>query len=178
MGRNRTFDEADVIERCAAAFRSTGYEGTSIDDLVQATGLHRGSLYKAFGSKRGLFLEALRQTSNPPRVSDPPRDGGQHAHAPRERRQQESTRDDSARDDSTPEESARSASTPEERTDLLLVALMELAPRDPEIRTLAFAILDAPEHALDSRALGERLLARALEDPTTTTPTTSIKEPA
>ncbi len=59
MGRNRTFDEADVTTRCAEVFRRTGHEGTSIDDLVNAISLHRGSLYKAFGSKRGLFLAAL-----------------------------------------------------------------------------------------------------------------------
>ena len=56
MGRNRTFDEDGVVERCAEVFRRTGYEGSSIDDLVAATGLHRGSLYSAFGSKRGLFV--------------------------------------------------------------------------------------------------------------------------
>lgn len=32
-----------------------------MDMLVAATGVHRGSLYGTFGSKRGLFLAALRQ---------------------------------------------------------------------------------------------------------------------
>ena len=32
----------------------------SVDDLVTATGVHRGSLYKVFGSKRHLHLTALR----------------------------------------------------------------------------------------------------------------------
>ncbi len=62
MGRQRTFDEAEVIAQSASVFLRQGYEGTSIDDLLAATGLHRGSLYKAFASKRGLFLAALQRT--------------------------------------------------------------------------------------------------------------------
>ena len=59
MGRTRTFDEAEVLTASAAVFRSDGYEGTSIDRLVSATGVHRGSVYATFGSKRGLFTSAL-----------------------------------------------------------------------------------------------------------------------
>ncbi|SOZ40938.1 TetR/AcrR family transcriptional regulator [Cupriavidus neocaledonicus] len=37
-----------------------GFNACSVDDLVEATAsLHRGSLYKAFGSKRGLFEKVL-----------------------------------------------------------------------------------------------------------------------
>ena len=60
MGRHRSFDEADVVQRATTAFLTAGYEGTSVEELVAATGLHRGSLYQAFGSKRGLFLACLR----------------------------------------------------------------------------------------------------------------------
>jgi AcrR family transcriptional regulator len=41
-------------------FCERGYDGTSVDDLVRALGVHRGSLYQAFGSKRGLWLRVLR----------------------------------------------------------------------------------------------------------------------
>lgn len=41
------------------AFRQHGYEGTSIQDLVEATGVGRGSLYAAFGNKEGLYLAAV-----------------------------------------------------------------------------------------------------------------------
>lgn len=58
MARPRAFDETLVRQQAKAIFASQGYNGTSIDDLVQTTGLLRGSLYKAFGSKRNLF-EAL-----------------------------------------------------------------------------------------------------------------------
>lgn len=61
MGRPRTFDEDAVLAAAADVFTAHGYEGTSIDDLVVALNLHRGSLYKAFGSKRGLFLAVLRR---------------------------------------------------------------------------------------------------------------------
>lgn len=57
--RPRTFSQQQVLRLAVTAFTTGGYEGTSIDDLVQALDLHRGSLYKAFGSKRGLFLAAL-----------------------------------------------------------------------------------------------------------------------
>lgn len=42
-------------------FRQQGYEATSVDDLVAATGVHRASLYGVFGSKYGLFRRALDQ---------------------------------------------------------------------------------------------------------------------
>ncbi|WP_231942185.1 TetR/AcrR family transcriptional regulator [Cupriavidus taiwanensis] len=59
MGRPRTFDE-DVVIACAAeVFGRIGYNACSVDDLVEATALQRGSLYKAFGSKRGLFEKVL-----------------------------------------------------------------------------------------------------------------------
>jgi len=42
------------------AFWESGYHDTSVDDLVQATGVRPGSLYNAFsGGKRELFLESL-----------------------------------------------------------------------------------------------------------------------
>jgi TetR/AcrR family transcriptional regulator, transcriptional repressor for nem operon len=45
-------------------FWGRGYRDTSVDDLVQVTGLQPGSLYNAFpGGKRGLFLKALDRYS-------------------------------------------------------------------------------------------------------------------
>ncbi|MGW4380219.1 TetR/AcrR family transcriptional regulator [Kitasatospora sp. NPDC004531] len=61
MGRPRAFDEAEAVRAAAVLFAERGYDGTSVDDLVQRLGVHRGSLYKVFGSKRGLYLAALRQ---------------------------------------------------------------------------------------------------------------------
>lgn len=59
MARVREFDTEAAVEAAMAAFRRTGYEGTSIQDLVEATGVGRGSLYAAFGSKDGLYLAAV-----------------------------------------------------------------------------------------------------------------------
>ncbi|WP_345040777.1 TetR/AcrR family transcriptional regulator [Streptomyces sannanensis] len=61
MGRPRAFDQDQAIRTAAELFAAHGYEGTSVDDLVNGLGVHRGSLYKVFGSKRGLYLAALRQ---------------------------------------------------------------------------------------------------------------------
>lgn len=41
------------------AFRATGFEATSLREVEKATGLHTGSLYKAYGSKAGMFEAAL-----------------------------------------------------------------------------------------------------------------------
>ena len=59
MARPRAFDEQVVIRQAAELFAAQGFNGTSVDDLVKVTGLMRGSIYKAFGSKRNLFLTAL-----------------------------------------------------------------------------------------------------------------------
>jgi TetR/AcrR family transcriptional repressor of nem operon len=42
-------------------FWRQGYDGTSIEDLLEATGLHKGSLYKAFGDKRALYMATLER---------------------------------------------------------------------------------------------------------------------
>ena len=59
MGRPRKFDETEVVSLARELFASKGYHGTSLDELVDSTGLLRGSIYKAFGSKRNLFEAAL-----------------------------------------------------------------------------------------------------------------------
>jgi TetR/AcrR family transcriptional repressor of nem operon len=59
MAGVKQFDRNEALDRAMAAFWSRGYEATSIDDLVEATGIGRGSLYGTFGDKRQLFLTAL-----------------------------------------------------------------------------------------------------------------------
>ncbi|WP_433604079.1 TetR/AcrR family transcriptional regulator [Dactylosporangium sp. CA-139114] len=60
MGRPRGFDEEAVTRQAVALFSARAYDGLSVDDLVTGLGVHRNSLYKTFGSKRGLYLTALR----------------------------------------------------------------------------------------------------------------------
>lgn len=59
MARPRQFDEGEVVAKAALLFSQNGYNATSVDDLLQVTGLQRGSLYKAFGSKLNLFSNCL-----------------------------------------------------------------------------------------------------------------------
>ncbi|MFT6351192.1 TetR/AcrR family transcriptional regulator [Neptuniibacter pectenicola] len=59
MARPAEFDRTDVLEKAMNVFWRTGYNASSITDLVKATQLKPGSLYGAFHSKRGLFVEAL-----------------------------------------------------------------------------------------------------------------------
>jgi TetR/AcrR family transcriptional repressor of nem operon len=59
MARPKEFDVDAVLDRAADVFWRLGYEATSIQDLEDATGLGRGSLYNAFQDKQGLFLAAL-----------------------------------------------------------------------------------------------------------------------
>ncbi|MBM7491270.1 TetR/AcrR family transcriptional repressor of nem operon [Micromonospora luteifusca] len=49
-----------MIKTAAGLFAGRAYDGISVDDLVSHLGVHRNSLYKVFGSKRGLYLAALR----------------------------------------------------------------------------------------------------------------------
>ncbi len=61
MGRPREFDEDCVLDAVMETFWQHGYEGTSTQNLVDATGLGRGSLYAAYSNKDGLFEQALRR---------------------------------------------------------------------------------------------------------------------
>lgn len=47
------------MQRLTATFWTSGYQGTSIDDLERSTGLARTSLYAAFGDKQAMFVRAL-----------------------------------------------------------------------------------------------------------------------
>jgi len=58
-GRPRNFDETGALEKATQVFRSKGYDGTTIDDLVAGMGVVRPTLYVAFGDKRAIFLRAL-----------------------------------------------------------------------------------------------------------------------
>lgn len=61
MARPRQFDEEQAVQAALEAFWATGYEATSTQDLCDATGLGRSSIYNTFSSKHDLFLRALRR---------------------------------------------------------------------------------------------------------------------
>ncbi|MPZ59034.1 MAG: TetR family transcriptional regulator [Rhizobiales bacterium] len=59
MARPREFDAEFALDRAMEVFWAKGYEATSLDDLCEATGLSRSSLYATFGSKRNLLLQSV-----------------------------------------------------------------------------------------------------------------------
>ncbi|MGD9510522.1 MAG: TetR/AcrR family transcriptional regulator [Geminicoccaceae bacterium] len=59
MARPREFDEERVLQAALEVFRAKGFDGATLSELEQATGLGRGSLYGAFGDKRALFHKVL-----------------------------------------------------------------------------------------------------------------------
>ncbi len=60
MGRPKEFVPEIAVREAMEVFWRKGYSGTTPQDLVDALGIGKGSLYNAFGSKRELFLRALR----------------------------------------------------------------------------------------------------------------------
>lgn len=60
MAGARQFNEAKTLDAAMRVFWEKGYAATTIDDLVAATGVKRGSLYLAYGNKEGIFKVALQ----------------------------------------------------------------------------------------------------------------------
>ena len=129
MGRRRTFIESEAIGSATAVFAERGFAGASVDDLVRATGVNRASLYGVFGSKDGLFQRCLTEALT--------------ALSPA----------------ATPNDSTDIEGAGHEELDLVLVALMEIAPQDPAVREALEAALNRA--GVTAEALGRRLLERA-----------------
>lgn len=119
MGRPRAFDEAEVVQAAAGLFARRAFDGISVDDLVAHLGVHRNSLYSVFGSKRGLYLRALRWS-----LEHQVRPLLEHA---------------------SPADRAGLAAEP--ALDLLLLAAVERAPEDPEVAREVTTVLTDDETA-------------------------------
>lgn len=59
MARSKQFDERQALVSAMLVFWEKGYEGTSINDLEQAMGLKRTSIYNAFGNKSAIFERVM-----------------------------------------------------------------------------------------------------------------------
>jgi TetR/AcrR family transcriptional repressor of nem operon len=61
MNRVRAFDPSATLSQVVDLFAAKGYSETSMEDIVQATGVSRYGLYGTFGNKRELFEQALER---------------------------------------------------------------------------------------------------------------------
>jgi TetR/AcrR family transcriptional repressor of nem operon len=120
VGRPREFDEERALEAAMDEFWKKGYESTSLNDLCCCTGLHKGSLYQAFGDKHQLFMRSLNH------------------YADREFEDISSA----AHEQESPLDSIRTLvrmvceHAAEGRGCLMINSLVELAPHDPEVREM------------------------------------------
>ena len=60
-GRPRAYDPEQALASATEQFWHAGYAGTSLDDLSEATGMNRPSLYGAFGDKHALYMAAMER---------------------------------------------------------------------------------------------------------------------
>ncbi|MEV4036301.1 TetR/AcrR family transcriptional regulator [Streptomyces umbrinus] len=61
MARPKQFDPDIAVEQAMEVFWRKGYAATTPQDLVEALGIGKGSLYNTFGSKHALFEQALNR---------------------------------------------------------------------------------------------------------------------
>lgn len=61
MPRVEEFNRDEVLLKAMHIFWEKGYNGTSMQDLVEGTGLNRSSVYNSFGSKLELYQETLKK---------------------------------------------------------------------------------------------------------------------
>lgn len=59
MARVKEFDEQEALGKALEIFWSKGYNGTSMQDLLDGLGISRSSLYDTYGDKRTLFISVL-----------------------------------------------------------------------------------------------------------------------
>ncbi len=120
VGRPREFDEERALEAAMDEFWKKGYESTSLNDLCCCTGLHKGSLYQAFGDKHQLFMRSLNH------------------YADREFKDVAAV----ALEQDSPLDSIRALvrtvcdHAAEGRGCLMINSMVELAPHDPEVRDM------------------------------------------
>ena len=64
MGRPRGFDTTSVLDAAMRVFWEKGYEGATLNDLTDAMGINRSSMWAAFGDKEDLFKKAFGRYIN------------------------------------------------------------------------------------------------------------------
>lgn len=61
MPRHKTYNIEDVLSQATKLFLRKGYDSTSMNELVEVTGLNKQSMYQEFRDKEGLFLSCIKQ---------------------------------------------------------------------------------------------------------------------
>jgi TetR/AcrR family transcriptional repressor of nem operon len=61
MARTKDFNEEEVLEKALAIFWEKGYNGTSMQDLVDGLGISRSSMYDTYTDKYSLFIKSLER---------------------------------------------------------------------------------------------------------------------
>lgn len=64
MGRSKEFDTTLVLHKAMKVFGHYGYEGTTLQHLLDGLGIARQSLYDTYGTKRDLFVMAVQHYVN------------------------------------------------------------------------------------------------------------------
>ena len=64
MPKTATFDQEQVLQKVTDLFWDKGYSATSMQDIVDASGLNRSSIYNSFGDKHQLFIAAIEYYQN------------------------------------------------------------------------------------------------------------------
>lgn len=68
-GRPRAYEPEVALGKALDLFRRQGFAATSLDDLSEATGMNRPSLYGAFGDKRELYIKSYQRYREEARAS-------------------------------------------------------------------------------------------------------------
>jgi TetR/AcrR family transcriptional regulator, copper-responsive repressor len=68
-GRPRCFDPEEALDRSLLLFWQKGFQNTSLDEIAEAVGVKKPSLYAAFGDKEMLFRKVIQRYSS--KLSEP-----------------------------------------------------------------------------------------------------------
>ncbi len=64
MPREKKYNKEEKLEQAIHLYWESGYHATSIQQLVNSLGINRASIYDAFGSKKGLYMQTLESYAN------------------------------------------------------------------------------------------------------------------
>ncbi|MEM9478747.1 MAG: TetR/AcrR family transcriptional regulator [Verrucomicrobiota bacterium] len=137
MARPHKHDRAAVLETATSLFWEWGFQGVSIKDLVEETGMLAGSFYASFGSKEGLFIECIHHYAH---LTARHYEAAQRARSPL--KQIESLLRNLESD---------SLAHGDRRACFMINTLLEIAPRHPSISKVLKQYLELSETWIEGR---------------------------